>query len=557
MKRLFRFSFLFMALATCVMMTSFQSCGDDDDGPITNPVNPDSGNNGASETPKGTLQLMQTCSTCEGSTKCTTCNGTGKGCLTCQGKGIHCNKCGTSGECNWCYGDGKCHSCWGKGGSQCTWCMSKPGYCGKCVGTGQYGTAKCTSCDGTGRCSYCKGNYWTKCYSCNGSGNCSNCNGRKTCPACNGYPPACTTCGGDGHCAACTNADGKCAACTGTGEMKLQSLSFNESGGNEIIHTHGSAQWNVSADVEWIRFSRTSGSGDNTITVTADANNTASARNGVINFAYGNSKTTVNVSQTGEAVRLSVEPSSVFVSSNGTGESITISSNSSWTVKAADSWVTCSPSSGSGNATVTVSATPYSTGTRYSSLTITDMTGEVSHEISIAQASSREELAILKNWLEKPMGVVNVNLKTGAYNYNAVKSEVLKTFTIGYEVPGEHFVVYAKENPACSNMKYLGVPLATFTYWLTKTTKYIIYRFEIEKSQAIYDAQTCLSNAIKDFKYNLGITMEKDPAYSSDTYSYTDPDGNKYLVSVGDVKIWKGAISEEGYYLSISVLYKK
>ena len=194
--------------------------------------------------------------------------------------------------------------------------------------------------------------------------------------------------------------------------MNLQSLTFNESGGDTKIFIHGTVQWNVSADIEWIKISSTNGSGNNTITVTADANNTASSRTGVITFTYGNSKTTVNVTQTGEAVRLNVEPSSIFVNANGTSESITISSNTSWSIKAADSWVTCSPSSGSGNATVTVSATPYSMGTRYSSLTITDMTGEVSHEISIAQASSREELAMLKNWLEKPMGVVNVNLKT-------------------------------------------------------------------------------------------------------------------------------------------------
>ena len=47
-----------MALTACVMVTTLSACGGDDDAPISPPVNPEPGNNGGSDTPTGTLQLM-------------------------------------------------------------------------------------------------------------------------------------------------------------------------------------------------------------------------------------------------------------------------------------------------------------------------------------------------------------------------------------------------------------------------------------------------------------------------------------------------------------------
>ena len=321
--------------------------------------------------------------------------------------------------------------------------------------------------------------------------------------------------------------------------MNLQSLTCTESGGNVTVFVQCTAAWNVTADVDWITFSRSSGSGDNTMTVTIAANNTASERKGIITFAYGNAKTTVNVSQTGEDARLSVEPTSIFVNANGTGESIKISSNTSWTVKAADSWVSYSPSSGNGDATITVSASAYTAGTRYSSLTITDASGKISQEIPVAQAKSREELTLLKSMLEKPLGIVDVDLKTASY------TTILDAVKKGYEVSANSsvnsFIVYATKytNPSLMDFTYQGMTLSMFHYYsyrynaYSKEERTVGYVFNIDKSKPSDEYEKCRDGILQDFKYNLNATLTKaDSSGNLEVYKGTDADNNNYSVVV-------------------------
>lgn len=339
--------------------------------------------------------------------------------------------------------------------------------------------------------------------------------------------------------------------------MSLQSLSFGDSGGEEKVFVHVDSEWDVSSDVEWISFSQTSGRGDHTIIVTVDESNTTDTRNGVITFTYGTSKVVVNVSQGAAPVKLSVEPTSVFISSNGTGSTINVKSNTSWTIESADSWVTCSPSSGNGDAVVTVSGTSYYDGSRFSTLVLTDASGEVSHEISVAQAKNRDELSILKNWLEKPLGVVNVDHKTASYN--EVKAAVKEVFTIssGYTTSNS-FRVYTQDNASCSNMQYQGLPLESYTFCYYPTLNVIYYSFAIGKSQALYDRKTYLKNFIDGVKFCLGITLTVQVSKEGrDEYSGRDSDGNLHEFSIIDDYVWNGSDYEYGYHAEFRVAYNK
>ena len=337
--------------------------------------------------------------------------------------------------------------------------------------------------------------------------------------------------------------------------MSVQSLSFTDSGGNESIFIKSTGEWQVLSDVEWLTFSRSSGSGDYTLTVTVAKNNTASTRNGIITFTYGNSKQTVSVTQSGEPVRLSIEASSVFVSSNGTGESFTIKSNTSWTVKAADSWVTCSPSSGNGDATVTVSASAYS-GTRYSTLTITDATGEVSFEVSVAQASSKDVMTALRNWLEKPMGVVNVNMKTESFQ--TIKNAVAQSYVIEggtYDTGTTYFFVWRSENDACQDMAYQGLPFYYMHISQSKYNKTVSYNFSINVVKASYDYTSYLNSILQDFKYNMNVSLEKlDNNNVLAAYRGYDDDKNEYHLLVSEFN--KSSDTNHTYEFDIYAYYK-
>jgi len=288
--------------------------------------------------------------------------------------------------------------------------------------------------------------------------------------------------------------------------VNAQSLSFTDGSDNKRIFVHSTGDWQVSSDVEWLTFSRSSGSGDYTLTVTAAKNNSVATRNGIITFTYGDSKTNVSVLQSGESAKLSVDVSSVFVSSSGSGATINITSNTSWTVKAADSWVTCTPSNGTGNASVSVSASAYN-GTRYSKLTVAETSGELSFEISVAQAESVNALTALRNWLEKPMGIVDVNMKTSSYQ--TIKSVIGRSYKINES--SDYFSVYASENPDLGSLRltYQGLQFeAAQIGKLPSGRKNVIYSFKIDKSTALNNYKSYLNNIIEDFKYNLNISLE-------------------------------------------------
>ena len=482
MKRTYQL--MVLAVLTCCCF-ALLACGGDDNGPVP-PANNNNPNDGNKNSTQFTFQLMQDCPTCNGSTQCIDCNGTGKGCKTCQGKGQYCKDCGTTGVCDDCGGTGNCYSCIDKGFKTCSYCWGEGVKYGK----------KCPTCGGTKR---------VECEYCSGKGKCPSCNGNLTCQTCHGNPE-CQTCGGDGHCSTCINSDGKCKDCTGTGKVNAQSLSFTDGSDNKRIFVHSTGDWQVSSDVEWLTFSRSSGSGDYTLTVTAAKNNSVATRNGIITFTYGDSKTNVSVLQSGESAKLSVDVSSVFVSSSGSGATINITSNTSWTVKAADSWVTCTPSNGTGNASVSVSASAYN-GTRYSKLTVAETSGELSFEISVAQAESVNALTALRNWLEKPMGIVDVNMKTSSYQ--TIKSVIGRSYKINES--SDYFSVYASENPDLGSLRltYQGLQFeAAQIGKLPSGRKNVIYSFKIDKSTALNNYKSYLNNIIEDFKYNLNISLE-------------------------------------------------
>ena len=521
---------------------TFSACGgggDDDIIPREQQPNT-TPNGGGTEAPQGTLQLTQTCSTCKGNKDCPTCGGTGKGCLVCKGTTV-CQECDGTGDHRECGGTGKCRKCDGNRKEKCSVCNGS-NKCSNCWGNGVVGVTQCVVCKGKKECQKCEKGY-VRCSGCSGTGSCSCGDGK--CLECKGSRK-CKKCGGDGHCPSCENSDGKCKACHGNGETSLQSFSFTDASDKATVNIQCTVEWTVSADADWISLSQSSGKGNGSITVTIAKNPTASSRSGVITFTYGKSKQTVNVQQDGEALRLTVAPNTIILDANGTSQSVKISSNSSWTVSAEDSWLTCSPANGSGDANISVSASAVAAGSRYTTLTVTDATGKASAEVLIKQAESAEAYTALKNLLEKPLGTVNVNIKTASAS--AVTNAVTRLYKINEFSSGD-FVLYANENPSL-NLTYQGLNLWGMYITIEKDTRHVAYVFEIEKSKASGGYKPYLKNILQDFKYNLGITLEStNSSYYLESYKVRDTNKNTYYVDVKESEYY------DTYDYTIGVFY--
>jgi hypothetical protein len=143
----------------------------------------------------------------------------------------------------------------------------------------------------------------------------------------------------------------------GGGNPAAQTLNISNTGG-------GTLTWTASDNAPWLTLSQTSGSGNGTITVTAATGSLAAGTfNAVI--ALGSTGTTtihipVTFTVTSAPTTITLSPSSLTYtaisgSSNPASKSMTVASNGSWTASDNASWLTLSPTSGSGNGTISVS----------------------------------------------------------------------------------------------------------------------------------------------------------------------------------------------------------
>ena len=137
-------------------------------------------------------------------------------------------------------------------------------------------------------------------------------------------------------------------------KLSTSTLNFINSGEQKTFSITSNISWSVSSDASsWLTLSQTSGSNNATVTVTATA--AASQRTAKITVSGGGITQTIDVTQ--EGTSFSVSASSMSFISSGEQKSFVISSNTSWTVSSnASSWLTISPTSGSNNGTITVTA---------------------------------------------------------------------------------------------------------------------------------------------------------------------------------------------------------
>jgi len=88
---------------------------------------------------------------------------------------------------------------------------------------------------------------------------------------------------------------------SGTFSVTPMSRSFTSSGGSESFAVTSNLSWTVSSGVSWLTLSKTSGTGNATVTAKAEANTSTDSRKGTITFKAGGSSYQVAVAQSGQS----------------------------------------------------------------------------------------------------------------------------------------------------------------------------------------------------------------------------------------------------------------
>jgi uncharacterized protein (TIGR02145 family) len=149
---------------------------------------------------------------------------------------------------------------------------------------------------------------------------------------------------------------------------------------DQSIGVTSNTSWNASVTyapgavaTDWCTVSPTSGSQNRTVSVDIKANPTTAQRAATITFTGSGLTKEVSVTQDGAAPTLTTKPSSISTTSAAGSETITVESNTAWTVASnATDWCTVDPTSGDGNGAVTVTITESSaTASRTATITFT------------------------------------------------------------------------------------------------------------------------------------------------------------------------------------------
>lgn len=120
---------------------------------------------------------------------------------------------------------------------------------------------------------------------------------------------------------------------------------------SSVVEVTASKSWTVSSNQSWLTITNKTSSG---FKMKTSENPDTSERTGTVTVTMGNTIIgTINVTQSGSAPSLFVDTTCLNFESDGDTKTISINSNTSWTITTPD-WITAEPTSGSGNQSVNI-----------------------------------------------------------------------------------------------------------------------------------------------------------------------------------------------------------
>lgn len=124
-------------------------------------------------------------------------------------------------------------------------------------------------------------------------------------------------------------------------------------GGSVEVALKSNGEWTVNTTAEWLVVTPTSGNGNATLTLTAEANTLSEPRTAEITASTKDNSATMVVTQQAPQYYINVTPKDIVCDKDGGEYVIQVSSNIDWTVSVPQ-WITSSVLQGSNDATVTL-----------------------------------------------------------------------------------------------------------------------------------------------------------------------------------------------------------
>lgn len=139
--------------------------------------------------------------------------------------------------------------------------------------------------------------------------------------------------------------------------LSPSSISASADKSTQTLNIVSNTNWAITEVPSWIEVSPSSGKNDATVQVTFRENSNTEERSAflLVSTLDGSIEKTVIVKQSGKEVKLSVDITSINLSSEAnSSQAINITSNSSWTISGIPDWLQVSSLSGNGNSSIVI-----------------------------------------------------------------------------------------------------------------------------------------------------------------------------------------------------------
>ncbi|MCQ2071723.1 MAG: Ig-like domain-containing protein [Bacteroidaceae bacterium] len=162
-------------------------------------------------------------------------------------------------------------------------------------------------------------------------------------------------------------------------------LHFSARAGQLTFQLESDADWVAGSDNGWISVSPTSGTGNETICVSATANESGTARTGIVSVEIEGRTIAIPVYQAGRY--LTVSSKALDFTSKGGSTQVSLSSNVDWTIESGADWLSASLTGGSDDSSVTIKAKDNPSATPRSSYVTVKVQGLTPISIQATQAA--------------------------------------------------------------------------------------------------------------------------------------------------------------------------
>lgn len=276
----------------------------------------------------------------------------------------------------------------------------------------------------------------------------------------------------------------------------------------------------------WATVSPDYGSGDGSVKVKFQANSDPEDRTGAITVSGNNSAPqTIGLRQQGVGYHLSVSPNSLTADSKAVNKSITVTSNDSWTITPSVSWISVSPSSGSGNQNITVSISASNEAeSRNGEIVVAGVKGKQSATVDVVQSGIGYYLEVDKTEMsmgsEASSSVFNISSND---SWTVTSSETWATVVPSSGTGDKTITVSCVKNetnaPRTCNLTVKGSKSQTATIRLTQQGYYLT----VDSSEITVDS----SSASKTFTITSNDSWTVSSSVSWATINTTSGSGNR------------------------------